>query len=415
MERLYPLLWRWHFVVGLLCAPFLLTLSITGALYAFQPQLEPVLEAEWQRLAPCADCQASAVSAQIAAAQAQYPGLELEHYGRYRDPSRSAVVFLKDAASDEHRMVWVNPYTLDVLGSRLETSGFFATVFHLHTRLLAGEPGRWLIELATSWVFVTLLMGLLLWWPRRAKKAGGWVPRVRSQGRRFWRDLHAVGGFYLLPVALVIVYTGLLFSPVAGKALLAEMALAGQIPDAFMSPPKVEAQPDQTPLGIDDLTTDFLEDAPAADWFISFPHEPGDPTVISVREALPWNTRIVYYNHYSGERLAELKWDGLAPGAKALLLFFPLHTGLILGWPTQVLAMLVALGLAGLVGSGIGMWWLRRRPGELGLPRLREVPRLGWFFYASLLLLAVAMPLFCISFLAVALGVWLARRFRSST
>ena len=410
--NLYPLLWRWHFVIGLLCAPLLLVLSITGALYAFQPQLEPLLERDWQRISPCADCASRPVSEQLAVVQQRYPKAELEHYGRYRDAQRSAVVYIKNTDESEDRIVWLNPYTLEVLGSRLEDEGFFPTVFELHTKLLSGEIGRWLIELVASWVLVTLVLGLLLWWPRRTKKQGGWQPRLASKGRRFWRDLHAVGGFYLLPTALIVVYTGLLFSPVAGKALMAEMAVAGQIPSAFLSPPKVT--PSAAVIRIDPLVEDFLADAPAADWFINFPHDEDAPLVINIREALPWNTRMVYYDPYTGQRLATLKWDEFKVGAKALLLFFPLHTGLLLAWPGQILALVTALGLAAMTGSGVWMWWLRRKPGSLSMPRLRQSPPLGTAFYSVVIILGILMPLFGLSVVLIALSSLGRRLFRGS-
>jgi len=400
--NIYPLVWRWHFVIGLLCAPLLLLLSITGALYAFQPQLEPMLESDWQTIPLCHNCESQPVSAQLAVVKQRFPGAELEHYGRYRDERRSAVVYIKAAGEEEHRLVWLNPYDLEILGSRMEDEGFFPTVFELHTTMLSGEIGRWLIELVASWVFVTLILGLLLWWPRRMKMRGGWQPRLASKGRRFWRDVHAVGGFYLLPTALIIVYTGLLFSPVAGKALMAEMAVAGQIPNAFLNPPKVTSP--QTDIAIDPLVADFLRDAPAADWFINFPHESDAPLVINIREALPWNTRMVYYDPYTEQRLATLKWDEFKLGAKALLLFFPLHTGLLLAWPGQLLALLTALGLAGMTASGLWMWCLRRKPDSLSLPRLRQSPRLGAVFYGVTILLAILMPLFGLSVALIALA-----------
>ncbi|WP_233622870.1 PepSY domain-containing protein, partial [Burkholderia seminalis] len=39
----YRTLWRWHFYAGLFVMPFLVILAITGTLYCFQPQIEPLL------------------------------------------------------------------------------------------------------------------------------------------------------------------------------------------------------------------------------------------------------------------------------------------------------------------------------------------------------------------------------------
>ena len=39
----YRTLWRWHFYAGLFVMPFLLVLAISGTLYCFLPQIEPLL------------------------------------------------------------------------------------------------------------------------------------------------------------------------------------------------------------------------------------------------------------------------------------------------------------------------------------------------------------------------------------
>ena len=39
----HRLLWRWHFYAGLFVMPLLLVLAITGTLYCFKPQIEPLL------------------------------------------------------------------------------------------------------------------------------------------------------------------------------------------------------------------------------------------------------------------------------------------------------------------------------------------------------------------------------------
>ena len=39
----YRTLWRWHFYAGLFVMPFLVILAITGTIYCFQPQIEPLL------------------------------------------------------------------------------------------------------------------------------------------------------------------------------------------------------------------------------------------------------------------------------------------------------------------------------------------------------------------------------------
>ena len=39
-SSLYRLVWRWHFYAGIFCIPFILSLSISGAIYLFKPQID---------------------------------------------------------------------------------------------------------------------------------------------------------------------------------------------------------------------------------------------------------------------------------------------------------------------------------------------------------------------------------------
>ena len=55
---LYRRVWRWHFYAGLFVLPFILVLSVTGAIYLFKPQLDRWEERAWLHLP-----QAGAVSA----------------------------------------------------------------------------------------------------------------------------------------------------------------------------------------------------------------------------------------------------------------------------------------------------------------------------------------------------------------
>jgi hypothetical protein len=42
-SALYRAVWRWHFYTGLICLPFLVTMSITGALYLFRVEIESLV------------------------------------------------------------------------------------------------------------------------------------------------------------------------------------------------------------------------------------------------------------------------------------------------------------------------------------------------------------------------------------
>ena len=80
--RLYRAVWRWHFYAGLLVLPFMITLSITGAMYVFRDEIDNWYHADLKRV-QVQDSQRLAPSAQVASALDAVPGTAL----KYTDPT----------------------------------------------------------------------------------------------------------------------------------------------------------------------------------------------------------------------------------------------------------------------------------------------------------------------------------------
>lgn len=65
-------IWRWHFWAGLLVLPVLLMLSLTGAIYLFNDELNDAIYPEMRLVAPHA--RQVPISRMIEAALVAYPG-----------------------------------------------------------------------------------------------------------------------------------------------------------------------------------------------------------------------------------------------------------------------------------------------------------------------------------------------------
>lgn len=48
----YRLVWKWHFLASLYVLPFMLILSVTGAIYLYKPQIESWLYADQMYVTP---------------------------------------------------------------------------------------------------------------------------------------------------------------------------------------------------------------------------------------------------------------------------------------------------------------------------------------------------------------------------
>ncbi len=102
-------------------------------------------------------------------------------------------------------------------GRAIGDDSFFRVVLDLHRRLFIGTTGRAVVETVTCWTIILLVTGLFLWFPRRASVRGCICVRLWAKPYTVLRDLHAIAGVLLVPIALTITLTGLVYSLVWGS------------------------------------------------------------------------------------------------------------------------------------------------------------------------------------------------------
>ncbi|WP_434116157.1 PepSY-associated TM helix domain-containing protein [Paraburkholderia caffeinilytica] len=231
----YRTLWRWHFYAALFVMPFLVVLAITGTLYCFQPQIEPLLYPHRLIVEPQAAPRLSE-DALLAKARAAMPANARAVTAPIaRTPDRSTE-FIFRLADGEKQSVYLNPYSGEVLGTLSVERRFMQVDRMLHRKLLLGKPGELLMELAACWTLVMIGTGVALWWPRdKTSTRAALVPRFSLKGRPFWKNLHAVMGIWLALGALVFVLSGLPWTGSWGKQFkaLASAANLGAPPGSW--------------------------------------------------------------------------------------------------------------------------------------------------------------------------------------
>ena len=426
----YNAVWRWHFYAGLFCLPFILWLSVTGTIYLWKPQIEAWQERAYDSL-PITATRATPEQI-VATALAAQPGAHLSKYERPETPAQAVRVLI--ARDGVETRVYVDPYRSRVLGSVREDARLMKTISALHGTLLAGKPGSWLVEIAACWTITMLLTGLYLWWPRGRKGlAGVLYPRWRSGRRLFWRDTHAVAGIWVSLAAVFLIATGLPWANAWGSYLAAVRTATGTTdgPVDWMIAGKPAARSGAKPAESSGANADehaghrgMAMPPPSA---VSTTPRPGDlDRMVAVAERLPlaapvliapkpgtanWTIGSESANRPQRTRLtldgttgqildrrdfAQRQWIDRAIGYGIAI-----HEGAFFGLANQILGTLVTTLLATLAISGTVMWWRRRKPGTLGTPIKLTRPRYGALLIGSIALLAVAMPMFGATLLAV--------------
>jgi len=404
-NALHRTLWRWHFYAGLFVIPFILILSITGAIYLFKPQIEAWEESSWRGL-PTEN--AVAPSQQVGAALAAFPGARLHSYRLPVADSDAALVHVELADGKTMRDVFVAPQGR-VVGSLDPDWRIAEAVSKIHGSLLAGKVGGWLVELAASWAIVMILTGLYLWWPKG--EGGKWrlagVVWPRLAGKAFLRDLHAVTGFWVAGLALVLLVSGLPWAGVWGDAFKAVRVQAGWVEGkqdwttgagAHAEHDHAAMQAAQASNAISVSINNIV--AKAKSERLAFPvtiAPPGEHwTVKSDAQNRPLRAAITY-DAMTGERLTVERFADRHPIDRAVGYGIAWHEGQLFGWVNQLVGVFTALALITLTVSGFLMWRRRKPAATLAAPPAPAMPaRMRWVAVITLVL-ALLLPLLALS------------------
>jgi len=462
----YRTLWRWHFYAGLFVMPFLLVLAITGTLYCFQPQIEPLLYRHRLIVEPQAVPRLPD-NALLAKARAAMPAGSVALTAVItRDPQRSAE-FVFRVADGAQQSVYLNPYNAEVLGTLSVDDRLMQVDRMIHRKLLLGKPGELLMELVACWTLVMIGTGIALWWPRgKASARAALLPRFTLRGRPLWKSIHAALGIWLALGALAFVLTGLPWTGSWGKQFKAfatathlgappgtwgGLKLRSALPGthaqdgAAADAPATNAAHDNH-ADMDSMPGMVMDDLPLplAPWAAGNTRVPASATndttqplslghivalaaslgitddfnivlpssatgvyTVSYFPANPQDERTLYIDQYSGAILKDIRYRDYGAIAKAVSYGTSLHMGRYFGVANQILCSAISLGLATLAVTGCVMWWKRRPQRSLGAPsRERPAPPMrGW--KAGLVLLGMIFPLMGATLIAVSLLDWL--------
>ncbi|MEI2416400.1 PepSY-associated TM helix domain-containing protein [Orrella sp. JC864] len=253
--------------------------------------------------------------------------------------------------------LYLHPATGAELGRRAKQSDPLAQLHALHSALWMGSAGKAVLALAALAYLLLALSGIVLWWPRK------WPPSLRMELRkgtlRALFDLHRSGGVALAAALALSVGSG---AYLAWRPIGAWITWLAAAPRTM--PPALPAGSGPT-VSLDRLAVAARATFPQGriGYFLYTPHAdrpmavrmrlPGDPH--------PNGRSTVWLDPRSGAVLAAHRWDELDPGARINAFVYPLHTGELAGAPGQAGVALLGLALSGLGGSGIWLWWRRRK------------------------------------------------------
>lgn len=429
---LFRAFWRWHFYASFVVIPVFAMLAVTGLIYLFRFQVEPLLHADVMRVEQSAGQELPYVlSDQLALVEEAYPDAEvgLVREGREADDATAFAVTKADGSTAD---VFVDPWRGEVLGELDPDTTLSGYAVRLHGDLMTGKLGDGVIEVAACWAIVMALTGYYLFFSgRRARLRRR---QKRASGARL-RSTHAVVGSVAGVGLLMMVVTGLPWTGFWGEKV--QQLATSQGSSLWSLDPGAQSEPGST---LDEsLPHSHAVEVPWAQQESEVPSSGAGAdsgsvatvdtaVVVAEREGLahpmtivlptgedgvfsvlgdafhdPSRERTVHVDRFSGEVRSDYGFDDYPAVAKVVSQGIGLHEGRSLGLVSFWSAALFCVAILFLCVTGPLMWW-RRRPagnGSVGAPRGRMPVRATWWLVAALVALGVFLPLFGATLLLV--------------
>lgn len=360
-----------HLYLGLFAGAVLVVIGLTGSILTFwmeidrwlNPELTTVAVSEAANIRPLADI--------VAAAQAAMPtGAVFTYAYPPSSPEQAYVVFFDVPAGNgaTHSVnAFVNPYTAQIVGTRvyyhatdLTAYCFMGFVFKLHYTLLAGNDGAVLVGILGVLAFISLLTGLIVWWPLTGKWRQALTVKRHAGSERLNYDLHKTFGFYSTVLLSAVFISGVSMNlPGPFKWLVERFS-----PVAAAGDYRTEPSTDSVAVTVDQAWKKAASLYPDGRlyWF-SVPKNETGVYVFTVHGPLGagfYGRRKVIVDRY-GELLHVFDSLQGSGGSVFMQWMWPLHSGYFFGMPGRILVLLSGLACVLLFVTGVVRWLQKRR------------------------------------------------------
>lgn len=416
---LFRAFWRWHFYASAFVVPVILLLAVTGLVYLFRFQLEPLLQPELYTAEPASSTQITQpYSAQQAAVEREYPGSTVVSMAEPREEGRPTI-FSIERADGSATDVFVNPYGAEVLGDLNPDTTLSGYAVRLHGDLMSGRWGDYVIELGACWAIVMALTGYYLFFKNRRARA-----RVRLRRR------HGRTGLFVGAGLLLLIVTGLPWTGFWGEKVQTFATQQG----SSMWSMDTGAISDPTSTLDQSLPHSHAVEVPWGQGKNEVPRSTGDGSVASIDTAVavaageglrrpmtialpaddqgvfsvigyafddPAAEKTVHVDRYGGKVISTYGFADYPLLAKVVSQGIGVHEGRSFGRVNFWLTAAFCVAVIFMCVTGPLMWWRRRPQGRLGAPRgsmpLRSTP----WLVGALCVLGLALPLFGLSLVVV--------------
>lgn len=400
-KKLNTWLWKWHFIAGIISLPFVLLLSITGAIYLFKDKVENPVKNNLK--------QVTVTNAKIS--YQQQLQIVTETIGKKPDglvistDENEATEFIKGKFGHK-KSIYINPYTKKVIGTFTPKDTWMQKVRKLHGELLGGKVGTKIIELVASWMVVLILSGIYIFWPKNNNLKSFFTIRFQKGKRTLYKDIHAVFGFWISILLLLVLAGGFPWTDVFGGNFKNIQFLTNTGFPMEWFGKGIRSTVKETPLTLNEMVAIAKQQNLEGVVTLTLPKNKKAPFSIHNQTFPLKNQKKIHFDQYSGNILKTLNWSDVGILMRARMWVMAFHQGQFGKWNFWLMfsisVLLTIISVAGLIS-----YLKRKKPNSLGIPSVPKDFKIGYGVLTLIIALGIIFPLFGLSLLLILFSSYL--------
>jgi uncharacterized iron-regulated membrane protein len=340
-----------HTWFGLIAGLFVFIFFCTGSIIVFREELNTWQNPHLFRVEP----QAKALSYNelYTKAKQQVPELYLYSF-RYLPQAADETIEMRvhDPVQKDYPLLYLNPYTGDVLG--VERNSLYDVLLHLHYTFYLGRVGELLAAIFALCLLGSVITGVIVYRKFFFKALLFRIPISFKNWRFAMSGLHRLLGSWSLLFNILLSFSGFYM-----------MMYAFNFSEHFKSPSLlVESKPPIVKQNIDSLilkTSNLISDFQLH--YVDFPRKENDPIRITGKSKA-WlfgdYNNAVAFDYQSGEIKEIFKEENLTSQEKFEYALYTLHYGQYGGMTIKVIYSFFALAGVVITVSGFSLWYRRK-------------------------------------------------------
>lgn len=355
-----------HLWLGLSSGLVVFVVALTGAIYAFQEEINDWLEPTYALSKEANSFKTPEEYKEIG--EKINPGHTV-HSVNFKKLNEPVEIVYYDFKPFHYSIAKVDPSSGKLLHHKNFKTDFFYQVLQGHYYLwLPPIIGKPLVSTATLLFGVLLISGVILWWPksknaRKQRFSFKWKKSTSFKRKNY--DVHNILGFYSSVIGLILCLTGLVF----GFQCFAKgyHKLLGGKTNLGYEMPKIDSSNNTELAKSDTLFHRYIADGNFHELEWHFPEKENPVIYLSIRRSpgVYYHTDHVFFNAFN---LKEVRTHNIYQRYKEanfadrmMRMNYDIHVGQIAGIAGKSIALLASLIIASLPITGFIIWLKRKK------------------------------------------------------